>query len=152
MAANRVPLDVRFHAKYEKRYDGCWVWIAAKDKDGYGCIQSEGDKVRAHRVSWELHHGEIPPGLVICHHCDNPSCVNPDHLFLGTVGDNNADMYKKRRNPRGKLHGMAKLCPDDVKAIRKIAGKTGKDIAKAYGVSKSLVGMIRQRVIWRDVA
>lgn len=152
MAAHKIYLAVRFSAKHQPDDNGCWVWSAAKDTDGYGFIQVEGAKVRAHRVAWEMASGPIPAGMAVCHSCDNPSCVNPAHLFLGTVADNNLDKLKKRRHSAGESHGMAKLSRAQVKEIRAVSGVTGQDIAEAYGVSKSLVGMILQGIVWREAA
>jgi len=83
--------------------DGCWEWIGAKDKNGYGIMRIELKSVqRAHRASWIVHKGQIPNQLWVLHKCDNPPCTNPEHLFLGTAKDNSEDMIRKKRNrPRG---------------------------------------------------
>lgn len=95
-----VPLinESKFWKKVNKLSDDeCWLWIAHKIPSGYGQFNAMGKIMRAHRVSWILKNGPIPPEKVICHKCDNPSCVNPNHLFLGTLKDNSRDMIKKGR-------------------------------------------------------
>ncbi len=96
----------RFWPKVQKS-DGCWTWLAAKDHLGYGKIgagtRKEGELL-AHRASWIINNGAIPDGLVVCHRCDNPSCVRPDHLFLGTMKDNTMDMVRKGRCNNARPH------------------------------------------------
>ncbi len=117
----------------------------------------DGDKmVGAHRFSYELHKGQIPAGLIICHACDNPSCVNPDHLFLGTFRDNMDDAIRKNRRPVGESIHCAKLKNADILEIRrrlsldKSRGITVR-IAKDYGVSKSVISDIKRRIIWNCI-
>lgn len=88
----------RFFNKVDvKSKEECWNWLASSRGKGYGAFKLNGKVVDAHRVSWILHNGEIPENIFICHKCDNPSCVNPDHLFLGTHSDNMNDAYNKKR-------------------------------------------------------
>lgn len=83
-----------------KKFDSCWEWTAGKTRDGYGefRINAKDRSQRVHRISWFLHFGEIPKGLCVLHKCDNIPCVNPDHLWLGTINDNNIDRDVKGRN------------------------------------------------------
>lgn len=96
-------LSERFWQKVAKQDDGCWVWQGARAGHGYGTLKrgERGLTKLAHRISWELHFGAIPDGMCVCHHCDEPPCVNPDHLFLGTVKDNVGDMLEKGRRGAG---------------------------------------------------
>ena len=101
-----LSLEDRFWQKVEKN-EGCWIWTGSKSKLGYGYFQINNKTKYAHRVSKELRHGSIAEGLVVCHKCDNPSCVNPDHLFIGTMKDNMLDKMKKgrgRNNNTDKTH------------------------------------------------
>jgi hypothetical protein len=87
----------RFLAKVRKVEGGCWLWTGGHNASGYGTTKIKANSYLAHRVSWTIHRGEIPEGLFVCHHCDNPPCVNPDHFFLGTKKDNTQDSIAKGR-------------------------------------------------------
>jgi hypothetical protein len=100
----------RFLSKVSKS-DGCWEWTASKQTYGYGKMWFNGRLECAHRISFILFKGEIPKGIFVCHVCDNPPCVNPEHLFLGTVGDNIRDMVKKGRHFRPKYNESKTHCP-----------------------------------------
>lgn len=160
-----TPVADRFWPKVQKT-EHCWVWIGARLPGEYG----EFDTRRAHRVSWELHHGTIPEGLHVCHKCDNPPCVRPDHLFLGTANDNIQDCIKKgrrnhmlgdghprRRNPalvkRGEQCVLARLKEADVTRIISMlaAGETCAAIAPLFGVDKATIRSIRNGKTWAHV-
>lgn len=96
--------EVMFWAKVDRSGE-CWVWLGARDARGYGRLRRRGRYVKAHRYVWTITNGEIPEGLFACHHCDNPPCVRPDHLFLGTQSDNARDMVAKGRSASGALSG-----------------------------------------------
>ena len=104
----------RFWSRVEKQENGCWKWIGAKFHRGYGRVNSGGKMLRANRVAYEISKGDIPVGMVVCHKCDVPLCVNPDHLFLGTIKDNVDDMIRKGRknSERGEDRHCAKLTED----------------------------------------
>ena len=117
---------------------------------GYGLIKrKDGAQLRAHRVAYELAYGEIPSGLFVCHHCDNPCCIRPSHLFLGSHDENMADMVIKGRAARmvGDRNGSAKLEAEAVVSIRSSIGSYSR-IARQYGVSPSAVGLIKRRERW----
>lgn len=161
----------------------CWLWTGAKNAKGYGSIGSSGGRagrnLYAHRVSWELHQGAIPNGLWVLHHCDNPPCINPAHLWLGTASDNMYDMTRKGRNVShthpekvaagirryhaanpganaGTRNGRACLTDGDIPVIRSRYGDGAKgtrliDLADEYGVTiQSIWGIVKRRT-WQHV-
>ncbi len=150
-----MSLADRFWSKVEKRAPSeCWEWKASLGGTGYGQINLDGKPLKAHRVAWFLTHGSWPAALV-CHHCDNPPCVNPEHLFLGTQKDNVADMLKKGRGVappirRGEAAGPAKLTAAQVDEIRArlACGETTVALARAFGVSQSAVWWIKSGRNW----
>jgi hypothetical protein len=116
----------------------CWLWTGATNSKGYGRYRRVGSpEFLAHRVSWTRAHGAIPDGLVVCHHCDTPRCVNPAHLFLGTRSDNTQDSRKKGRNNRGQRNGQARLTDAIVTALRERHGNGERcaDMAVEFGCS-----------------
>jgi hypothetical protein len=100
-----------------KHIGDCWIWTGTKSKSGYALIWHQGGFCRAHRISYQLYCGEIPIGMFVCHHCDNPACVNPNHLFVGTQKNNMADKLRKNRQTRGEGIKQSKLIATDIKAI-----------------------------------
>jgi len=147
-------LEERFWAKVDKRGpDDCWEWQAWRNNKGYGQM-SKGTRdsglIYAHHVSWELANGPIPTGLCVLHHCDNPACVNPRHLFLGTKADNTHDMMKKGRNARGQTNGQSKLTERDVHEIRQMLGWRifERVIAKKYGVGRTAINAVKTGKNW----
>jgi hypothetical protein len=141
-------LSDRFFSRFKKSDSGCWEWTAHRDKDGYGFMPASGTSIRAHRFSYEYHYGEIPNGLVVCHKCDNPGCVNPDHLFVGTIKDNCRDMLSKERDAMiGSRNNKAILSEQQALEIKYSKEKTSV-IAKKYSVSTSTVKRIRSGKSW----
>lgn len=128
---------------------GCVVWQGAIGVKGYGQFGYKGRNARAHRVCWEIENGRpIPEGLVVMHTCDNPPCVNPGHLKVGTVLDNTVDMYQKGRRGLPRLtRPSAKLTSSKVEEIRN-SPLRNKDLSEIYGVSKSNITLIQQRKTW----
>lgn len=126
---------------------GCWEWTAHRDKDGYGVLPGDKKNTRAHRLSYEIHNGEIPDGLFVCHKCDNPGCVNPDHLFTGTAKDNNRDALMKGRNFIGEKNGNAKLSYENVKEILS-SELNGQQLADKFGVTRATINAIRRGETW----
>jgi hypothetical protein len=135
---------------------GCWNWTAYKNVDGYGQLLVKRQAHGAHRISYQVHRGQIPVNMKVCHSCDNPACINPAHLFLGTQTENVADMDAKGRRARGDSvankgvdHPMAKLSESDVLAIK--AAKSSRGLSKKYGVDYRHIWRIRTGKRWTSV-
>lgn len=156
-----TPKDIeRFWSKVDILSDSdvCWNWRLSCTDSGYGQIRFHGPKQMAHRTAWEMTYGDIPAGLLVCHHCDNPRCCNPNHLFLGTAKDNAQDMVKKGRNAhnlpkdnRGENNGRHKLTLEQAQEIceRWARGiESYRVLAQAYGVSKSTIAHVVRRDSW----
>ena len=146
----RVSVDERFWTKVKKskEKDGCWEWMAFRDRHGYGRIGCSGRRIKtAHRVSWEMVCGEIPDGMFVLHRCDNPACVRPDHLFLGTQKDNMLDCAQK-----GRYCGTLNV--GDVLEIREkyANGNTShRKLGKEFCVSRGHIARIVNRKNWRHI-
>jgi hypothetical protein len=144
----------RFWNKVNKQENGCWEWTAHLNTNDYGQFKLDGKLQLAHRASWMFEHGPISDGMHVLHHCDNPSCVNPAHLFLGTHADNMRDMAEKgraARNPQpGESNGSAKLTEADVLAIRSDK-RSQRAIAAEYGVGHSAISLIKNRKVWTHI-
>ena len=152
---------IRFWRRVSYSPTGCWEWKGAHANYGYGQVYIGGRIQRAHRIAWEMFYGPIPPGIKVCHACDNPPCVRPDHLFLGTQADNLHDMLAKGRHftpfgsreQRGEANLTAKLTEKSVREIRRLGayGMFQKDIAARYGITLSNVGCILRRETWKHL-
>jgi len=137
----------------------CWDYTRYKDKDGYGSLRYKGQMIRTHRLSYLLFIGKYDNKLLICHHCDNPSCINPKHLFIGTVRDNTLDMISKNRHARasanheGEKNPNAKLSLVNIEDIRRRYGFgdiTQKQLALQYGVTDVLISKIVRGILWQS--
>ena len=161
MFSASVPPGVDLKALYqrfERKYQivsesGCWLWTGMTTSQGYGRMKVLGTRRLAHRISFELHNGESAEGLCVCHRCDVPGCVNPDHLWLGTIAENVSDMARKGRwhgEKGNRRNGRAVLTENDVRAIRR-DDRTAKVIAEEYGVALTTIIYARSGVTWGHV-
>lgn len=144
--------DIR---RFEEKFipvteSGCWLWTASVDRGGYGQFHMSGKCAKSHRASYQLYVGPLDPSLHVCHKCDTPSCVNPEHLFLGTDADNLSDMSAKGRSPRGTRNGHTSLSEDDVRAIRSDT-RAQHVIAAAYSIHQTTVSYIKRRATWAHI-
>lgn len=165
--AMRDKFDIKFIRSFQDRYhmipggSGCWEWSGPYDKDGYGVIKRLGKTYRAHRVSFTIHNGKIPEGLMILHSCDNPKCVNPAHLSPGTAKDNSDDMIRRGRKAvvrgaealRGARNARAKLTSLEVLRIRCRAseGESQAALAREFNVSDAAICNIIARRSWKHI-
>ena len=151
----RVDIVSRFWSKvHVSDPSSCWEWTGAKKFGGYGEIGHEGKNKSAHRLAYEFANGPIPEGLFVCHRCDNPACVNPSHLFVGTQLENALDCVEKGRMPRGNNRAFSKLTDSQVLEIRArySSGSVYQaDLASEYGVSESNISAIVRRVKWKHL-
>lgn len=168
----------RFWAKVIKS-EGCWLWQGCPGEDGYGQFRSGGKgspTLRAHRVAWAFWHGKMPPAdRLVCHHCDQPLCVRPSHLFVGTPADNSADMRSKGRQMRGENHpryacgsfpevrpeqrargernAASRLTEEMVREIRRLSAKGARqvDLAERFGIAQPNISKVIRRETWAHV-
>ncbi len=149
--SNNDTLLKRFWAKVDKTGE-CWLWTGACHPQGYGLIKTMTGMSRAHRVSFEINNGPIPAGLMVRHTCDNPSCVNPNHLVSGTARDNVQDRVTRGRSAdrHGERHPMAKLNDALITLIRK-SNLPGKDLAEICDVSQASISLIRNNKHWNHL-
>lgn len=151
-----IPLELKYMPEPNS---GCWLWTAALGKAGYGSLRDPrvGHTVHAHRYMWELENGPIPSGLEICHKCDVRSCVNPQHMFLGTRSDNMQDCSRKKRvfvpGFQGEDVGTSKLMEFEINEIRKrrAMGELLQDVANDFGIHYSTVSKIALRKAWGHI-
>lgn len=154
MPRPKRPLAERFWSKVQVAApEQCWQWSAYLSRDGYGKVNdSDGKKLGAHRASYRIAYGDIPEGLDVLHRCDNRSCVNPAHLFLGTDQDNMDDMRTKGRQRylRGSELPQAKLTEEQVREIRS-STLAQRALAAVFGINQALVSRIRRRTSWKHI-
>jgi len=149
----------RFYSKLKiDELNGCHVFLGCKDKDGYGLFRLYGKNIRAHRLAWIIANNmEIPYGLCVCHKCDNPSCCNPEHLFLATNQENTKDRYNKGRSACGEKNGGSKLTDKQILEILDIVKQQGKydglpvELSKIYKIHRSQMWAIINRRKWKHL-
>ena len=155
-----TPISIRFWDKVNK--DGpicpalstpCWIWTSNHGGTAYGMLSvPAGQEYMAHRISWEIHFGKIPDGMRVCHTCDVPKCVNPDHLWIGTDEDNRQDMLSKKRHAHGESSGISPFTNEQIDYIR-VWYATGtvsqQTIANKYGVNQTAISAITRGDSWR---
>lgn len=150
-------LEERLWSRVDKTGE-CWIWQGCRGSKGYGTIwvgnKSDGRRKATHRVSWELVNGPIPAGMYVCHKCDNPPCIRPDHLFIGSNADNMADMRAKGRSPKpvGSANPAAKLSESQVDEIRTRyarGGITQESLGAEFGITQSAVSQAVSSTHWK---
>jgi DNA-binding XRE family transcriptional regulator len=138
----------KFWGRVKKCKDGCWDIVAGRPPKRYGRVRIDGQLVQAHRFVWELTYGPIPKGMKVCHDCDNPSCVNPEHLFLGTQKDNMQDAVRKGRmyQPKVKLTGAQVV---EIRERYAIGGITQRELGEEFGVDRRTVTQVVTGANWK---
>lgn len=150
-----MTLSERFHQKWiPEPYSGCWLWSGGVDGKGYGALWQDNKLQRAHRISWILHNGEIPNRLFVLHKCDTPSCVNPNHLFLGNQSDNTLDSIRKGRysplDNKGEKNPISKANERIIFDIRS-SDKSCSELAIRYNLEYSTVWKIKRYMSWKHL-
>ena len=133
---------------------GCWLWALSCGRNGYGSTSRNGKTVGAHRLVYQIVHkiadADMSSDIFVCHKCDTPSCVNPDHLFMGTAQDNTSDCLKKGRSARGERSGSSKLTEADVILIRQDS-RSNSELGKIFGVHKNTLRRARVGETWTHI-
>lgn len=149
----------RFEAKVRKEPNSCWCWMGSKNKDGRGSASIKGLRIYASHLAWMIYRGEeVPKGKSLCHTCDIPTCVNPEHLYVGTQANNMQDVWDRNRRPRlrGSKSPNSRISEQIVSSLREeyVSGKRGRGtraLARKYGISKSQAWNIVSKSQWKDV-
>lgn len=157
------PLEQRLHDAIKINNNGCWEWVKNRNKDGYGGLRYKSKTWMAHRLSYTFYKGPIPEGMLVCHKCDNPPCINPDHLFIGNNSDNMMDAYRKgrwkgvlgyrKKTCKGENHWYSKFKPEIILEIRKLfkSGLRIIDICNKYNMNHATVSDICKRRSWKHL-
>lgn len=156
MARPRISYEQRKATFWDRvaKGHGCWEWQGARDGYGYGALSVNGRVELAQRFAWEITHGPISAGFVVRHKCDNPPCVRPDHLELGTRRDNQQDMVQRGRSARGEKNHLARMTADLVVEVRHLAaaGVSIAEIERRTGISYNALHCAITRKTWKHVA
>jgi hypothetical protein len=140
-----------FEERSIKKENECYEWNLLCNSKGYGVCTYKNKRWYAHRLSFNLHGGELLPGMHVCHSCDNPACINPEHLFQGTPKDNEQDKIKKQRNVRGLKSHHAKLSLQDINLVLSLKGKASAvKVSKMFHVSQQTISRVWRGVTYKD--
>jgi hypothetical protein len=139
------------HYSMPEPNSGCWLWTGCVTERGYACLKIDGTYIYAHRLAFEEMHGKIPESVLVCHQCDVPSCVNPQHLHPGDHLSNQAEKAQRGR-VKGERNPCAKLTAAQVKEIRSSVGASNRALSEKFGVANSTISMVRNGLLWRHTA